>query len=80
MKKIVPTNQREQIENNLINVRLFELYANPITGSYDLELLKKINKHLFQDFPKLEWAKNYTPGEFRPRIITRQVLGEKTVF
>ena len=79
MKKIVPTNQREQIENNLINVRLFELYANPITGSYDLELLKKINKHLFQDFPKLEWAQNYTPGEFRPELSPDKFWGKKRI-
>lgn len=79
MEKIVTADQREQIESNLINARLFELYANPITGSYDLDLLKRINKHLFQDFPKLEWAKNYTPGEFRPELPSDKYWGKKRI-
>lgn len=46
--------QLHDVEYNITRVRAQELTAKPIQGNYDLDHLKAIHKHIFQDV--YEWA------------------------
>lgn len=80
--------EKERSEGIFVPIRALELEDKPIDGSFDLEHLKKINYHLFQDLPNLgpEYAKEYHPGEFRKEVPAhliwkkpRQMAGIKEV-
>ncbi len=56
--------KRQQIEAACTRRRIAELYTDPIEGQYNLDHLKAINHHLFQDLPKHGFT-DVTPGELR---------------
>lgn len=43
-----------EAEIRLVSIRLYQLYANPISGSFDFEHLCNIHHHIFQDV--YDWA------------------------
>lgn len=55
---------RQRIEADYTQRRIYELVLAPIRGQYDIDHLKAINHHLFQDLPKHGFT-DVTPGEFR---------------
>jgi len=54
----------DQFEAEITTLRLVELQENPIKGNFDLEHLKKLHFHIFQDV--YDWA-----GEIRTVDISR---------
>ena len=56
-----------EVERKLTALRTKDLYKKPVKGDFDLEHLKKIHKHIFQDI--YEWA-----GEIRDVDIAKSNL------
>lgn len=64
---LTPQN-KVRMEGRFVTRRLLELREYPLRGVFNSTYLKAIHRYLFQDMPKMgdSWAKEYTPGEFRP--------------
>lgn len=54
----------DAFEADATAIRMFELLENPVSGAFDVDHLKQIHRHLFQDV--FDWA-----GEFRLVDISR---------
>lgn len=54
-------------ETRIVSIRLYQLYDNPISGSFDFEHLCNIHHHIFQDV--YDWA-----GELRTVNIAKKSL------
>jgi len=67
---MLSSQEKERVEGIYIPLRTLELERQPIKGKFDLEHLRRINQHLFQDLPKLgkEYAEFYKPGIFRQEV------------
>lgn len=73
---ITDAGQLREVEYQLTRIRALELQVEPIPGQFDLEHLKAIHKHLFQDV--YAWA-----GQEREINVSKKSLTEpgwKTVF
>jgi fido (protein-threonine AMPylation protein) len=73
---ITGAGQLREVEYQLTRIRALELQVEPIPGKFDLEHLKAIHKHLFQDV--YAWA-----GQEREINVSKKSLTEpgwKTVF
>lgn len=64
---LTPQN-KVRMEGRFVTRRLLELREYPLRGVFNSTYLKNIHRYLFQDMSKVgdAWAKEYTPGEFRP--------------
>jgi cell filamentation protein len=54
----------DAFEADATAIRMFELFQDPVPGSFDVDHVKQIHRHLFQDV--FDWA-----GEFRLVDISR---------
>lgn len=73
---ITDRKQLAEVEYRLTNLRSAELVASPITGTFDLDHLRRIHRHVFQDV--YEWA-----GELRTINFSKRDPAEphwKSVF
>lgn len=61
---IISAEELELAERRITSLRLAEVYINPIKGDFDLQHLKNIHKHIFQDI--YSWA-----GEIRTVNISK---------
>lgn len=46
-----------EAEIRFVSIRLYQLYANPISGSFDFAHLCRIHHHIFQDL--YGWARQF---------------------
>lgn len=59
--------QREALESDLTALRIVELERNPVTGDFDADHLREINRRIFQDLPRAGLI-DVRPGEYRSPV------------
>jgi cell filamentation protein len=64
----------DEIEREIAGLKLLEIQACPIPGSFDLQHLKVIHRHLFQEI--YTWAGEVRKGSFLQKGETLFCLGQ----
>lgn len=69
----------EALAGQLSHARLLELHLAPIQGRFDVQHLRAVHRHIFQDFPTHGIA-GVTPGALRPPVPSGTYYKFRTMF